>query len=391
MNQLNYTTTLPDFITMQRASFCWFLTQGLSEELRFFSQILDFSQNTEYALYGEEYGLLKPPCTLAVARKYSGNYRAQLVIPIEVRNKKTNTVYFYSKFPLITLPLMTTAATFILNGCERVIVSQIIRSPGIYFEKVKNQKRQRPFKRKLSTEITKLRSFLPAGQASLSDTDLFFATPSINYEWKEKSLVILPHWTQKSVLAYSLNFFKQSKTSTNYSYLLFALKTYQTFLKLPESAKKTKLIYLFYKWLLFFQTKSNIYKVNSKSSQSINYIIQYFNSLTNLVNNYKKINGNKNLDEDIILQKYENIIQFSLKLCQFYLNKNLLLLTKLSNLKINSLNNFSLLKQNLENDSISYSYLSNFNNLLSLRSTIYFSKSLILYPSAGELYQTTLP
>ena len=94
-NQLNYTTTLPDFITMQRASFCWFLTQGLSEELRFFSQILDFSQNTEYALYGEEYGLLKPPCTLAVARKYSGNYRAQLVIPIEVRNKKTNTVYMY--------------------------------------------------------------------------------------------------------------------------------------------------------------------------------------------------------------------------------------------------------------------------------------------------------
>ena len=93
MNQLNYTTTLPDFITMQRASFCWFLTQGLSEELRFFSQILDFSQNTEYALYGEEYGLLKPPCTLAVARKYSGNYRAQLVIPIEVRNKKTNMSY----------------------------------------------------------------------------------------------------------------------------------------------------------------------------------------------------------------------------------------------------------------------------------------------------------
>ena len=106
---------------------------------------------------------------------------------------------------------MTTAATFILNGCERVIVSQIIRSPGIYFEKVKNQKRQRPFKRKLSTEITKLRSFLPAGQASLSDTDLFFATPSINYEWKEKSLVILPHWTQKSILAYSLNFLNNQK------------------------------------------------------------------------------------------------------------------------------------------------------------------------------------
>ena len=271
---------------------------------------------------------------------------------------------------------MTTAATFILNGCERVIVSQIIRSPGIYFEKVKNQKRQRPFKRKLSTEITKLRSFLPAGQASLSDTDLFFATPSINYDWKEKSLIILPHWTQKSVLAYSLNFFKQSNTSTNYSYLLFSLKTYQTFLKLPESNKKSQLIYLFYKWLLFFQTKSNIYKTNSKISQSINYVIKFFNSLTTVVNNYKQINGNKNLNQKAVLKKYQNIIQFSLKLCQLYLNRNLFLLTKLSNLKINSLQNFYLLKQNLESDSISYRRFSNSNNLLSLRSTIYFSKSL---------------
>lgn len=127
---------------------------------------------------------------------------------------------------------------------------------------------------------------------------------------------------------------------------------------------------------MFFQTKSNIYKVKSKSSQSLNYIVQYFNSLTKLVNNYKKIDQNKNLDKEIILQKYQNIIQFSLKLCQFSLNKNLLLLTKLSNLKINSLQNFSLLKQNLGNNSISYLYLSNSNNFLSLRSTIYFSKSL---------------
>ena len=219
INQLNYTTNLPDFITMQRASFCWFLTQGLSEELRFFSQIFDFSQNTEYVLYGEEYGLLKPPCSLAVARKYNGNYRVQLVIPIEVRNRKTNTIYFYSKFPLITLPLMTTAATFILNGCERIIVSQIIRSPGIYFEKVKNQRRHRPFKRKLSTDIIKLRSFLPSGEASLSNNDLFFAKPLMNYDLKKDALLIIPSWTQKSILAYSLNLFEQSKKTNSFSYL----------------------------------------------------------------------------------------------------------------------------------------------------------------------------
>jgi DNA-directed RNA polymerase subunit beta len=376
LNPLNYTTTLPDFITMQRASFCWFLTQGLSEELRFFSQILDFSQNTEYVLYGEEYGLLKPPCTLAVARKYSGNYRAQLVIPIEVRNKKTNTVYFYSKFPLITLPLMTTAATFILNGCERVIVSQIIRSPGIYFEKVKNQKRQRPFKRKLSTEITKLRSFLPAGHASISDTDLFFATPSINYDSKENSLSILPHWTQTSILAYSLSFFKKSKTSSHFSYLLFALKIYQTFLKISNPRKKIKLIGLFYKWLLFFQTKSTLYKLNSKTSQTFDYILKYFSSLTRSLNIYKKLSKTQYLDDKSSLNKYKNLILFSLKLSQLYLNRNLILLTKLSSLKINTLQNFLILKENLEDDSSSYKLFSNSNKLLNLKSTIYFSKTL---------------
>ena len=371
MNQLNYTTTLPDFITMQRASFCWFLSQGLAEELIFFSQILDFSQNTEYVLYGEEYGLLKPPCTLVVARKYSGNYRAQLVIPIEVRNKKTNTVYFYSKFPLITLPLMTTAATFILNGCERVIVSQIIRSPAIYFEKVKNQKRQRPFQRKLSTEITKLRSFLPAGQASLSDNDLFFAKPLINYEWKERVLIIVPQWTQTSILSYSLNFFKQTNLSNRLCYVLFAFKTYQIFLQIPNSYKKTQLISLFYKWLIFFQTKSNISKKTFKNSQTIYYLIQYFYSLTKLRNSSTKISSDNNS-----LRKYEIIFQYSLKLVQLYLNKNLILLTKLSNLRISILQNFSFLKQNLENDQICYKRFANSNNLLSLRSTIYFSNSL---------------
>ena len=91
MNQnttLDYVTTLPDFMIMQRTSFCWFLSRGLCEELRFFSQILDFSENNEYILYGEEYSLFKSSCTSSVARKYNGNYRAQLVIPLEVGNKK---------------------------------------------------------------------------------------------------------------------------------------------------------------------------------------------------------------------------------------------------------------------------------------------------------------
>ena len=64
---------------------------------------------------------------------------------------------------------MTTFATFIINGCERVIVSQIVRSPGVYFEKNKNQKKFKTIKRKLSTDIHKLRDFIPLGEPFISD------------------------------------------------------------------------------------------------------------------------------------------------------------------------------------------------------------------------------
>ena len=186
---MNYINALPDFLAMQRISFCWFITQGLNEELTLFSNIHDFSQNTEYVMFGEEYSLIKPPYSLSIARKYSGNYRAQLVIPIEVRNKIINSIRYQNQFPIITLPLMTTYATFIINGCERVIVSQIIRSPGIYFEKNKNQKIQNQFRRKLSTDINKLRTFLPSGEAFITDCDLFFSIPT-----KTKKNELIPHW-----------------------------------------------------------------------------------------------------------------------------------------------------------------------------------------------------
>jgi DNA-directed RNA polymerase subunit beta len=191
---INYINALPDFLEMQRISFCWFITQGLNEELALFSRIHDFSQNTEYIMFGEEYNLIKPPYSLLIARKYSGNYRAQLVIPIEVRNKIINSVHYHNQFPIITLPLMTTYATFVINGCERVIVSQIIRSPGVYFEKNKNQRIRKQFKRKLSTDINKLHSFLPSGEAFISEFDLFFPIPTTTYDpvkKKKKNCTIL--------------------------------------------------------------------------------------------------------------------------------------------------------------------------------------------------------
>ena len=194
---MNFINALPDFLTMQRVSFCWFITQGLNEELALFSRIYDFDQNTEYIMFGEEYSLIKPPYSLLIARKYSGNYRAQLVIPIEIRHRINNCVVYQNQSPIITLPLMTTYATFIINGCERVIVSQIIRSPGIYFEKTKNQKNQTQFKRKLSADINKLKTFLPAGEAFISEFDLFFALPEIKRDaWTGEVQLLVQHQVQ---------------------------------------------------------------------------------------------------------------------------------------------------------------------------------------------------
>ena len=150
---MNYVTALPDFIEMQRVSFCWFISQGLTDELANFSSVLDFSGNIEYVFFGQEYKLVKPIYNASSAKRYTANYVAQLIIPIEMRNKRTNTMMRQARLPIANLPLMTTTATFIINGCERIIVSQVIRSPGVYFEKNKNQKKRKIVKRKVWSNI----------------------------------------------------------------------------------------------------------------------------------------------------------------------------------------------------------------------------------------------
>ena len=216
---INYLNALPDFMAMQRISFCWFISQGLNEELTLFSRIQDVSQNTQYLIFGEEYSLIKPPYSLLIARKYSGNYRAQLVIPIEFRNKVVNSIRYQNQFPIITLPLMTTDATFIINGCERLIVSQIIRSPGVYFEKNKNQKTRHQFKRKLSTDFNKLRLFIPSGEAFISEFDLFFPLPTLDYDSVKNKKKIVPHWQNNSIYYYSIQYLKQNEQNSFFYFL----------------------------------------------------------------------------------------------------------------------------------------------------------------------------
>ena len=402
---MNYINALPDFLMMQRISFCWFITQGLNEELALFSRIHDFSQNTEYIMFGEEYNLIKPPYNLLIARKYSGNYRAQLVIPIEVRNKVMNSINYHNQFPIITLPLMTSYATFVINGCERVIVSQIIRSPGVYFEKNKNQRKLNQFKRKLSTDISKLRSFLPSGEAFISESDLFFPIPTEIFDERKNETKIIPHWKRNSIYYYSVKYLKSTEQNSCF-YLLQCFKLYRIISKISKHNSKTKLIQLFLKWL---RSKNNFLNLkNNLETEKIIYLLTYYNFLIQLLSKYEilqvnleqkeqfkpnkkwkddlpKINeiltsvNQKTLSNEQVLKLsniYNKTIIKSQKLSQTQLNAQLFFITKESQNWLREISDFSFLKKNLKQlvpKTLDTTKLINSKNL---RPTIYFSVTL---------------
>jgi DNA-directed RNA polymerase subunit beta len=382
---MNYVNALPDFLAMQRISFCWFITQGLSEELALFSRIQDFSQNTEYILFGEEYNLIKPSYSLVIARKYSGNYRVQLVVPIEVRNKVVNNVRYQNQFPIITLPLMTTDATFIINGCERVIVSQIIRSPGVYFEKNKTQKARTLFKRKLSTDINKLRAFIPAGEAFISEFDLFFPIPTSTYDPIKKRKKIVPHWQNNSIYYYSINYLKQTKSNSSF-YFLQCFKFYRTISKTVDLKQKLQLVKLFLKWL---KVKDSFWK---DKSNNLTYLLTYFNLLTKLLLKYEvaqtsltSTNSPENLEEKLNISKnqalklflsYDRLIVDSQQNAQLQLNSSLLLITQEPQNWLAELSKFSFLKHQIKNIVPKLKNIDELTKLNTLKPTIYFSISL---------------
>ena len=137
MNYKSFITTLPNFGEVQFNSFCWFLKYGLSEELRKFSTINTLAGNQQIRIYGDEYAIKRPKYTVPQCKKYALTYSLRLYIAMELIDqvKVTESIAFLGE-----IPLMTEMGTFIINGCERVIINQLIRSPGIYFKQT-TQKR----------------------------------------------------------------------------------------------------------------------------------------------------------------------------------------------------------------------------------------------------------
>jgi DNA-directed RNA polymerase subunit beta len=137
MNKKAFLTTLPDFVEIQRASFCWFLSKGLSEELEKFSSIKDFANIIELNFYGQEYKIRKPKYDTNESKQRDGTYAVRIYVPMSITvfdNQKLNQKNTKTNVFIGELPLITDRGTFIINGCERVVINQIIRSPGIYYK-----------------------------------------------------------------------------------------------------------------------------------------------------------------------------------------------------------------------------------------------------------------
>ena len=136
--------SLPDLVEIQRASFCWFLEEGLAEEIKNFSPITDYTDNLELHLLGDEYKLKYPKYSINECKRRDATYSVQVYVPARLINKETGTIKEQEVF-IGDLPLMTDRGTFVINGAERVIVNQIVRSPGIYYKSETDKQGRRTY------------------------------------------------------------------------------------------------------------------------------------------------------------------------------------------------------------------------------------------------------
>lgn len=128
------TTTffLPDFMELQRQSYFSFLEKGILEEFHKRNPMTDAEKNIEILFYPEHYKLTKPIYNLKQSVLLQKSYVSKLYVPVQITYKKQKKVFL--KWALMAhLPLMTNRGHFLLNGSARIIVNQLIRSPGIYF------------------------------------------------------------------------------------------------------------------------------------------------------------------------------------------------------------------------------------------------------------------
>lgn len=121
---------MPNLLAIQKNSYNWFLEEGLAETFQDISPIKDFTGNLELTFQGFTFG--EPKYTVEECKERDASYSVPLNVNVRLLYKETGEIK-ESKVFMGDLPLMTDTGTFIINGAERVIVSQLVRSPGVYY------------------------------------------------------------------------------------------------------------------------------------------------------------------------------------------------------------------------------------------------------------------
>jgi DNA-directed RNA polymerase subunit beta len=121
---------VPNLIAIQRDSFDWFLEEGLRETFADISPIEDFTGTLAVEFAGHEFG--DPKYSVEECKDKDMSYQAPLFVEIRFINRETGEMKEQQVF-MGDFPLMTDRGTFVINGTERVVVSQLVRSPGVYY------------------------------------------------------------------------------------------------------------------------------------------------------------------------------------------------------------------------------------------------------------------
>jgi DNA-directed RNA polymerase subunit beta len=132
MSNNNQTFILPNLSQTQLESFDRFLNEILEEELLFFPKIYSPEQELEFQIFGNEYTLVEPLNKERETIDKSNSYITEIYVPAQITQQSTQK-YKKQTILLGSIPFMCSNGTFIINGISRIIVSQILRSPGIYF------------------------------------------------------------------------------------------------------------------------------------------------------------------------------------------------------------------------------------------------------------------
>jgi len=137
--------TLPDFLNIQRLSFQAFLKTGLITEFEKTQSLFNSTKTFEIFFHAKHYKLLPCKWTPKQAILKRKSYTCPLYIPVQLSNLLTGEIQLQWVL-LAHLPLMTKHGHFIINGCPRILMNQMVRSPGVYFKKIEKKKPNSPLR-----------------------------------------------------------------------------------------------------------------------------------------------------------------------------------------------------------------------------------------------------